>query len=560
MDKIWLKHYPAGIPHEVNIHEYSSLRDIFERSCARFRDLPAFSNMGASLSYGHLDRATRDFGAYLQKVLGLKKGDRVAIMLPNLLQYPVAMFGALRAGMTVVNVNPLYTARELEHQLRDSGAETIVVLENFAHTLQEVIARTPVRNVIVTQVGDLFPAVKALVTNLVVKYVKRMVPDWRIDGAMGFRSTLDVGKGHTLDPVEIGHEDIAFLQYTGGTTGVAKGAILTHGNMVANLQQASAWIGGNMVEGAEAMVAPLPLYHILSLTVTLVFVKMGANNILITNPRDLPSFINELKKVRFTAILGVNTLFNALLNAPGFAEAAAGKLKLAFGGGMAIQRAVAERWKKVTGVPLIEGYGLTETSPIATGNPLDIKEWSGTIGMPLPSTEVSIRDDDGKELPLGEVGEICVRGPQVMKGYWNRPDETANVFIQEGWFRTGDMGFMNEKGYVKITDRKKDMILVSGFNVYPNEVEDVVMLHPSVLEVAAIGAPDEKSGEVVKIVVLKKDEGLTADALIQHCKQHLSGYKVPKFVVFRTDPLPKTNLGKVLRRLLREEQKEKEPA
>jgi long-chain acyl-CoA synthetase len=552
MDKIWLKHYPPGIPSAVDLDEYASLQEILEKTCARFRDLPAFSNMGATLTYSQLDAATRDFAAYLQRVLHLPKGERIALMMPNLLQYPVAMFGALRAGLTVVNCNPLYTARELEHQLKDSGATSIVVLENFAHTLQQVIDRTSIKIVITTQVGDLLPPAQALLTNLVVKYIRRMVPDWRIEGAVGFKDTLAAGRSRDLMPIALGHDDVAFLQYTGGTTGVAKGAILTHGNMVANLQQASAWIAMDLIEGAETTVIPLPLYHILSLTVSMIFFKIGAHLVLITNPRDLPAFINELKKVKFTAILGVNTLFNALLNAPGFVDAAGRTLKLAFAGGMAVQHAVAKRWETITGAPLIEGYGLTEASPVVTGNPLNITDWTGTIGVPIPSTEVSIRDESGNELPIGSVGEICVRGPQVMKGYWNQPEETEKAIV-DGWLHTGDLGTMDERGYFKITDRKKDMILVSGFNVYPNEVEDVVMLHPGVIEVAAIGVPDEKSGEVVKIVVVRNDPGLTAEDLVAHCRKYLTGYKLPKIVEFRTEPLPKTNIGKVLRRLLRDE-------
>jgi long-chain acyl-CoA synthetase len=550
MEKIWLKHYPPGIPSEVDLHAYASLREILEKTCARFRGLPAFSNMGATLTYSQLDAATRDFAAYLQGVLKLPKGERIAIMMPNLLQYPVAMFGALRAGLTVVNCNPLYTPRELERQLKDSGATTIVVLENFAHTVQQVIDRTSIKTVITTQVGDLLPLAKALLTNLVVKYVRRLVPDWRIEGAVSFKDALASGRSRDLAPVPLNHDDVAFLQYTGGTTGVAKGAILTHGNMVANLQQASAWIAMDLSEGAETTVIPLPLYHILSLTVSMVFFKIGAHLVLITNPRDLPAFINELKKVKFTAIVGVNTLFNALLNTPGFVDAAGRTLKLAFAGGMAVQHAVAKRWEAATGAPLIEGYGLTETSPVVSGNPLNITDWTGTIGLPIPSTEVSIRDEQGKELPLGSIGEICVRGPQVMKGYWNQPDETEKAFV-DGWLRTGDMGSMDERGYLRITDRKKDMILVSGFNVYPNEVEDVVMMHPGVMEVAAIGVADEKSGEAVKIIVVRRDSGLTAENLLAHCKKYLTGYKLPKIVEFRTEPLPKTNIGKVLRRLLR---------
>jgi long-chain acyl-CoA synthetase len=553
MEKIWLKAYPQGIPAQVDIREYSSLADILEKSCRRFRDLPAYRNMGVSISYGEFDRASRDFGAYLQKGLGLQKGERLAIMLPNLLQYPVVLFGALRAGLTVVNVNPLYTADELEHQLKDSGAVAIVVLENFAHTLQKVIGQTSLKTVITTRVGDMFPALKALVTNLVVQYVKKMVPDWQIAGTTQFDRALRAGAKQVLDPVALTHEDIAFLQYTGGTTGVAKGAVLTHGNMVANIQQVGAWIARDLLDGEETVIIPLPLYHIYALTATLVFTKIGARNTLITNPRDLPAFIAELKKTRFTAMIGVNTLYNALLNAPGFAQVNTRSLKLAHAAGMAIQRTVAEKWKQVTGVPLIEAYGLTETAPAAIGNPLSIAEWTGMLGLPIPSTEATILDDESRELPVGQVGEICIRGPQVMKGYWKRPDETEKVMTPDGWFRTGDLGFMNEEGYVKITDRKKDMILVSGFNVYPNEIEDVVMMHEGVREVAAIGAPDERSGEVVKIVVVKKDSALTAEELVLHCKRHLTGYKVPKIVEFRTEPLPKSNVGKVLRRLLREE-------
>jgi long-chain acyl-CoA synthetase len=552
MEKIWLKSYPAGVPAEIDLHAHASLKDILEQSCQRYAGLPAFSNMGATMTYAQLDRMSRAFGAYLQGSVGLSKGDRVAIMMPNLLQYPVAMFGALRAGMTVVNVNPLYTPRELQHQLTDSGAKVIVVLENFASVLQQVLDRTPIEHVLTTRIGDLLSFPMSTITNLVVKYVKGMVPDFNIPKAVDLRRALEGGQ---LAPVEVTHDDVAFLQYTGGTTGVPKGAVLTHGNMVANLQQTAAWIGQNLKEGGETIITALPLYHVFSLTANLLtFLKIGAHNVLITNPRDIPGFIKELKKVEFTAITGVNTLFNALLNAPGIRDVKAGTLKIAVGGSMAVQRAVAERWKEVFGVPLIEGYGLTETSPIVCANLLDAREFSGTIGLPLPSTEVTIRDDNGAEVPLGEVGEICVRGPQVMKEYWNKPEETAKVFFADGWFRTGDMGFMDERGFVKLVDRKKDMILVSGFNVYPNEVEDIVMTHPGVLEVAAIPVADERSGEAVEIVVVKKDPGLTEADLIKHCKEHLTGYKVPRKVVFRTEPLPKTNVGKILRRVIKEEE------
>jgi long-chain acyl-CoA synthetase len=552
MDKIWLKEYPEGIAAEADVLAYSSLKEMVEHSCERFRDLPAYQNMGVALTYHELEQTSRHFGAYLQKGVGLQKGERIAIMLPNLLQYPVALFGALRAGLTVVNTNPLYTARELEHQLKDSGATAIVVLENFARTLQEVIGNTQVRTVITTQIGDMFPAVKSILTNLVVKYMKRMVPEWAIGGAVSFGHALQMGSTQTMADVGLNCDDIAFLQYTGGTTGVAKGAILSHGNMVANVQQTAAWIARDLLEGQESGVLPLPLYHVFALTMNLVLVKHGAQTILITNPRDLPALIDELKKVRFSVMFGVNTLYNALMNAPGFGDIAWTALKVSSAGGMAVQRAVAQRWKQLTGVPIVEGYGLTETSPVAITNPLNIKDWTGTLGLPVPSTEVAILDDDGTELPTGQIGEICIRGPQVMKGYWNRPDETAKVFTQEGWFRTGDMGFMDERGYVKMTDRKKDVIVVSGFKVFPNEVEDVVMMHRGVLEVAAIGVPDAKSGEIVKIVVVKKEPSLTAEELLAHCKTHLTGYKVPKLVEFRTEPLPKSNVGKVLRRLLRE--------
>jgi len=551
ISRIWLSQYPEGIPPDVDVKAYASLKEILESSCARFAGLPAYGNMGVSITYRELDEASRAFGAYLQKVAGVKRGERVAIMLPNLLQYPIALFGALRAGITVVNTNPLYTARELEHQLKDSGAVAIVVLENFAATLQQVLPSTAVRTVVTTQVGDLFPAVKRLLTNFVVKHVKKMVPAWSIPGTTSFNDALAAGRAQTLDDVPLTLDDLAFLQYTGGTTGVAKGAMLTHGNLVANVQQTAAWIARDLVEGREVAVIPLPLYHIYALTANMVCVKNGAHIVLITNPRDLPAFLKTLKHTPFTFLLGVNTLYNALLNAPAFAEVPLRQVKVCTAGGMATQRAVAERWKAATGVPIVEGYGLTETSPFATCNALNIKDWTGNVGVPIPCTEVSILDDDGRELPLGEVGEICIRGPQVMKGYWNRPDETAKVFTADGWFRSGDMGFMDAKGSVKITDRKKDLIIVSGFNVYPNEVEDVVMLHPGVLETAAISAPDEKSGEVVKVVVVRKDPALTEAELLAHCRKHLTGYKVPKVVEFRTEPLPKTNIGKVLRRELR---------
>ena len=553
MEKVWLKYYPQGISAEVDVDEFASLREVLRLSCDRFAELPAYSNMGVSMTYAELDQHSRDFAAYLQNTLNLNKGDRVALMMPNLLQYPVALFGVLRAGMVVVNVNPQYTVPELEHQLRDSGAVAIVVLENFAHTLQEVLDRNKamVLTVITTEVGDMFPVVREVVTNVVVKYVKKMVPEWKIRGAIEFNAALRIGHSQMLGHVTLGHGDTAFLQYTGGTTGVAKGAILTHGNMVANLQQLGAWIANNLRDGKETLVCPLPLYHVFALNASLVFMKIGANNLLITNPKDLPAFIHELKRHPFTAMIGVNTLYRALLDAPGFSEVDTTHLKVVIAGGMAVQRVVAERWKKATGVPIIEAYGLTETSPGIIANPLDIEDWTGTIGMPIPSTQATILDESDNEMQMGEVGEICVRGPQVMPGYWNRPDETARVFTADGWLRTGDMGFVDERGYFKITDRKKDMIIVSGFKVFPNQIEDVVALHPGVAEVAAIGTPDDRSGEVVKIIVVRQDPGLTEQALLVHCRQHLTDYKVPKVIEFRSEPLPKTNLGKILRRQLR---------
>jgi len=552
VEKIWLNEYPAGVPAEVDLNEFSSIKDILEKSCRRFADLPAYSNMGVTLRYRDIDRLSRDFGAYLQG-LGLGKGERVAIMMPNVLQYPVALFGTLRAGLTVVNVNPLYTPRELEHQLNDSGSTVIVIIENFAHTLQEVLARTPVKTVVTTELGDLFSFPKRLLVNFVVKRVKKMVPAWTMPGTVPFRQALSQGVGQTLTDVPLNHDDIAFLQYTGGTTGVSKGAMLTHGNMVANLQQASAWLSPFSKPAEETIITALPLYHIFSMTANcLTFMKVGGHNILITNPRDMPGFVKELGKVKFTVMTGVNTLFNGLLHTPGFEKLDFSTFKIALGGGMAVQRAVAEQWRKVTGVPLIEAYGLTETSPAACINPLTLTEYNGNIGLPISSTELSIRDDEGRELGFGEdqVGEICIRGPQVMRGYWNRPEETAQVMTEDGYLRTGDVGYVNQRGYVRIVDRKKDMILVSGFNVYPNEIEDVVAHHPMVREVAAVGIPDEKSGEAVKIVVVRKDEALTVEMLLEHCRRELTGYKLPRHVEFRTE-LPKSNVGKILRRLLR---------
>ena len=489
MERIWLSHYPPGIPAEVNVHEFASLKDLLVLSCHRFGSLPAYSNMGVSMTYAELDRSSRNFAAYLQKSLGLHKGDRVAIMMPNLLQYPVALFGVLRAGLVVVNVNPQYTPPELEHQLKDSGAAAIVVLENFAHTLQKVLDKNPTLKlaVITTEVGDMFPVVKKLLTNFVVKNVKHMVPAWEISRATKFDAALRAGRRQLVEDVPLSHDDIAFLQYTGGTTGVAKGAVLTHGNLVANVQQMGAWMARDLVDGTEVFVCSLPLYHVYALTSSLVFMRVGANTVLVTNPRDMHAFIHDLKKYPFTVIIAVNTLYRALLDAPEFADVDTHALKVTSAGGMAVQRVVAERWKLRTGVNIIEGYGLTETSPVVIANPLDIEEWTGTIGMPIPSTQATIFDESDNEVAVGEVGEISVRGPQVMREYWNHPDETEKVFTRDGWLRTGDMGFVDERGYFRITDRKKDIIVVSGFKVFPNQVEDVVALHPGVAEVGAIG-------------------------------------------------------------------------
>ena len=551
MEKIWLKSYQAGVPAEIDLNEFRSIGDLFEKGVRQYGPRKAYINMDKAITYAELDKLSAAFGAYCQSVLKLPQGARIALMMPNLLQYPICLYGALRAGYTVVNCNPLYTERELEHQLKDSGAEAIVIVENFASVLDKVIARTPVKHVLVTQLGDMLDFPKRMIVNLVVKHVKKMVPAWNLPNAIELRDALIEGGRHPLRPVEVGHDDIAFLQYTGGTTGVSKGAMLTHRNIIANLQQAHAWIKDGVTD-TEIIVTALPLYHIFALTANcLTFFKIGATNLLITNPRDIPGFIKEIGKYPFTTITGVNTLFNAMINNPDFARLDLGKLRLTLGGGMAVQRAVAERWKQITGVTLIEAYGLTETSPAATMNPLDLPEYNGCIGLPISSTEVAIRDDDGKDLPLGEPGELCIRGPQVMKGYWNRPEETAKVIMADGFLRTGDVAVMNGDGYVKIVDRKKDMILVSGFNVYPNEIEDVLALHPGVLESAAVGVPDEKTGEAIKIFVVKKDPNLTEASIIEHCRANLTGYKIPRQIVFRTE-LPKTNVGKILRRELRD--------
>ncbi|HWM44725.1 MAG TPA: long-chain-fatty-acid--CoA ligase [Burkholderiales bacterium] len=553
MERIWLKSYPAGVPADIDPRKWRSLIELFDKSIDKYRSRPAFHNMGKSITFDELDKRSRDFGAWLQ-AKGLAKGARVAIMMPNCLQYPIAMFGTLRAGCTVVNVNPLYTPRELEHQLKDAGAEAIVILENFGHVLQEVRARTSLKHVVVTSLGEML-GVKGVIVNLVVRKVKKMVPPYDLPGAISFKQALAEGSGKPLSTPSLGHEDIAFLQYTGGTTGVSKGAMLLHRNIIAALMQYEAWLAPAIGSERPVIITALPLYHIFSLTVNcLVMMVVGGENVLITNPRDIPGFVKELAKHKYTIITGVNTLFNALLNHPDFAKLDFSHVKLAVGGGMAVQKAVAERWKQVTGTPLIEGYGLTETSPSATANPMNASEFTGSIGVPMSSTEVVLRDDSDRDVPHGQPGEICIRGPQVMAGYWQRPDETAKVIGKDGFLHTGDIGIMDDKGFIRIVDRKKDMILVSGFNVYPNEIEQVLATHPGVLECAAIGVPDEHSGEVPKVFVVKKDPQLTEQDVLEHCKKGLTGYKRPKYVEFRSE-LPKTNVGKILRRALREEKK-----
>jgi long-chain acyl-CoA synthetase len=552
IERPWLSSYPQGVPAEIDVEEFPSIVSVLDNAIAKYRDRPAFSNLGKVLTYGDIDRLSQQFASYLLNVLKLKKGDRVALMMPNVLQYPVAIFGTLRAGLTVVNTNPLYTPRELKHQLDDSGASVLVVLENVAHTAAEVVAGTQVKQVIVTSVGEMLGFPKGRVVDFVIKYVKKLVPEFSIPGAVNFRHALSEGAKHTLPSVTLRHSDIGFLQYTGGTTGVAKGAMLTHRNLVANMQQASSWIGTNAKPGQEIIITALPLYHIFALTANcLVFMKFGGLNHLITNPRDMPGFVKELKSVKFTAITGVNTLFNGLLNTPGFDTVDFSSLHLTLGGGMAVQRAVAERWKKATGCTLVEAYGLTETSPAACMNPLSLKDFNGAIGLPISSTDACVKDDEGRTLPQGEVGELCIKGPQVMQGYWQRAEETSKVIDADGWLHTGDMAKMDSAGFFYIVDRKKDMILVSGFNVYPNEIEDVIATMPGVLEVAAVGVPDDKSGEAVKVVIVRKDPSLTAEQVKAFCKDQLTGYKHPKIVEFRTE-LPKTNVGKILRRELRD--------
>ena len=550
-EKIWLKEYPAGVPAEIDVNEYASLADVLEKSIEQFRNLVAYECMGVEFTYDDLDRYTQDFASYLQNVLGLNKGDRVAVMMPNLLQYPIAIFGILRAGLVVVNVNPLYTPRELEHQLKDSGARAIVIVENFCVTLQQVLDKTPVETVITTQLGDMHPFPKNLLVNAVVKYRKKLVPKWTIADTVPLRTALALGKAEPYHRLPLTHQDTAFLQYTGGTTGLSKGAQLLHGNIVANLLQMRAWMSVLNEPGKECVITALPLYHIFALSVNcLVFMSIGGKSVLITNPRDMDGFVGELRRHRFTAFTGVNTLYNGLLHSPDFDKIDFSALKMVVGGGTAVQQAVAEQWQKRTGKGLTEGYGLTETSPGVSFSPLDKPAWNGTIGVPLPSTLVSLRDDDNREVPLGAPGELCVKGPQVMAGYWQKPEENAKVFTVDGYLKTGDVAVMDERGYMRIVDRKKDMILVSGFNVYPNEIEGVVAMHPGVLECACIGVPDDKSGEAVKVFVVRKDSQLSADSLREHCREQLTGYKVPKLFEFR-DSLPKTPVGKILRKELR---------
>lgn len=553
MDKIWLKSYPAEIPAEIDPQQFKSLNQIVATSCQQFAQRAAYEQMGRSISFAELDQHIDAFAAWLQKQ-GYAKGERLAIMLPNCLQYPIAMFGALRAGLVVVNTNPLYTAPELEHQLSDSGARIILVLENFAHVLQKVLPRTQIKTVIVTAVGDLLGAPKSWLVNYVVRRVRKQVPPYAIAGAHSCKDILEKCQGLKPEAVDLQHADLAFLQYTGGTTGVSKGAMLTHGNIVANVLQAQAWVRPTFGTDAGVLITPLPLYHIFALTANcLLFILLGWKNVLITNPRDFAGFVKELKKHSFTYITGVNTLFNALLNTPGFADIDFKALRITLGGGMAVQASVAERWHKVTGKPLTQAWGLTETSPAACIN-IPNTDFNGAIGLPISSTEVAIFDDNNAMLNTGEVGEICVRGPQVMQGYWNRPDETQKVLSPQGWLRTGDIGHINEQGLVFIEDRKKDMINVSGFNVYPNEIEAVLAAHPGVLEVAAVAQSDPHSGEAVAVFIIRKDPALKETDVIEFSKKSLTGYKIPKHIYFRTE-LPKSNVGKILRRALRDELK-----
>lgn len=550
----WTSRYPKVVPPSVDaeFEKYSSVLDVFEEACARYPARPAFTCMGRTITYSELNRNAECFAAYLQKTLKMKKGDRIAIQMPNVLQFPIAMFGALKAGLVIVNTNPLYTEREMKHQFNDSGATAIVILANFAHHLQDILRDTQIRHVIITELGDLLGFPKSWIVNSVVKYIKKMVPAYSLPDAVSFTEVLSQGASLSYSRVTYTPEEVAFLQYTGGTTGVSKGAMLTHRNLVANMEQIRVWMLPRLVEGKEVAICALPMYHIFAMTLHgLALVKFGAHNVLITNPRDIPGFVKELQTHPFTIMSGVNTLFNALLNNDDFAKVDFSRVKVSVAGGMALQKNVALRWKEVTKTTVVEGYGLTETSPVVCCNPIDGTDRVGTIGLPLPSTLVKMIDDDGNDLPQGEAGELCVKGPQVMKGYWQRPDETANVMTPDGWLKTGDVGVMDEDGFCRIVDRKKDMILVSGFNVYPNEVEDVLAAMPGILEIAAIGVPDEKSGEVVKVVIVKKDPNLTTEAVIKFARENLTSYKVPKHVEFRTE-LPKTNVGKILRRALKD--------
>ena len=557
MEKLWLNSYEQGVNAEIDITQYSSISDVFRQSVEKFAHQPAFQNMGKTLTYAEVGKLAENFASYLQNVLKLPRGERVAIMLPNLLQYPIALFGILQAGLVAVNTNPLYTPRELEHQLKDSGATTIIVLENFANTLELVLPRTQIKHVIVASVGEMFGFFKGTLMNFVLRKIKKMVPEYRISGAIPFQTTLKEGAAHTFRPVTLTREDTALLQYTGGTTGVAKGAVLSHGNICANMLQAKEWIKFQLREGKETVIAALPLYHIFALTVNLmIFTNAGSKIILITNPRDMKGFIGELKKERISVFIGVNTLFNGMVNQPDFATVDFSNLRLTLGGGMATQKAVAEKWKKITGTPIVEAYGLTEASPGVCCNPLNIEAYSGGIGLPVPSTEVELRDADGKEVLVGQPGELWVRGPQVMKGYWNRPEETAKTIDARGFLETGDIAVMDEKGWLKLVDRKKDLIVVSGFNVYPNEIEEVISHNDKVMEVACIGVPNEKTGEALKVFVVKKDPSLTKEELIEFCRTELTAYKVPKDIEFR-DELPKSNVGKILRRELREQAQNK---
>jgi len=552
MERIWLPRYPAGVPSDVDVGSCSSICEVFEKSTARFGPRTAFANMGTTLSYSELERLTRNFAAYLQADLKLPRGARVALMMPNVLQYPIALFGILRAGCTAVNCNPLYTPRELRHQLADSGAQTLVVVENFASVAEKALGSTNVRHVIVTGLGDMLKFPTAWMVNSIVKYVKRLVPEWNLPAAVPFKVALRSGARRSFERVAVQANDLAFLQYTGGTTGVPKGAMLSHGNLIANLEQAHAWLRPVLDEGRETVVTALPLYHVFALTANcMLFLKIGATNVLITNPRDTSSFVKEWARQPVTAVTGVNTLFNLLLNDPDFAKLDFSALRVAVAGGMAVQRAVAERWKRVTKKALIEGYGLTETSPFVAANPLDLADYNGSVGLPFPSTEIAIRDEEGHDLGVGEVGELCVRGPQVMKGYWNQPAETAKVMMADGFLRTGDLATVDNVGFVHIVDRKKDMIIVSGFKVFPTELEDVLAMCPGVREAAAFGVPDATSGQAVRVAVVKKDPSLTAEDVIRHCREHLTAYKIPRFVEFR-DELPKSSIGKVLRRALAE--------